>query len=237
MINTILNPVVHSMHWDNIDKSVINGQRKVFDALGIPLEQHNADRVQHGKWMDAVVNKASDDSIIVFCDIDAFPTNYLAYQQSVIFAEKGGLFGLAQFSNHKPTQHLYAGPMFMAFSKELWYELDQPSFERTKVCDAGEGLTLAAIKQNKQIQLVKPNCCLEPKWALKDQGVFGIGTFYGECDFFHLFESRQPEHEILFGMVVDDVIMHQPLRFNEYLNVMKGRKKSSKSFWRKVFKK
>jgi hypothetical protein len=223
------------MYWNNIDQAVIDGQRQVFNALGIPLRQHNADRVQHGDWMDRVVASSEDEAVIVFCDIDAFPITFAAYQKAIEHAKQGGLFGLAQFSNHKPTQQLYAGPMFIAFSKKLWYELKQPSLKRTKSCDAGEALSRAAFAHHKPVHLIKPTSCLEPKWALKDQGVFGIGTFYGECEFFHLFESRQPEHEIVFTEVVNDILNGRPLQFDLYLRTMRGHQKPRPSFWKKVF--
>lgn len=234
MNTKVEHPVVHSMHWNNIDDAVIDGQRRVFEALGVPLQQHNADRVQHGDWMDKVVQQESDDALIVFCDIDGFPVTYPAYEKAVEYAQQDAVFGLAQFSNHKPTEHLYAGPMFIAFRKKLWLELGSPSLKRTKACDAGEALSLAARSKGKTIHLVKPTSCLEPKWALKDQGLFGIGTFYGECEFFHLFESRQPEHEILFTQVVEDIVASRPLQFGLYLQTMRAHEKKPKSFWQRV---
>lgn len=229
-------PVVHTMHWDNIDSGVIDGQRRVFEALSVPLVQHNANRVPHGDWMDDLVRQQPEGALVVFCDIDAFPLSTAAYLRAVMFAQQGGLFGLAQFSNHKATTDLYAGPMFMAFSKALWQELGHPTLKRTKICDAGEALTLAAMEQNKPLELVMPTACLAPKWALKNQGVFGVGTFYGDCEFFHLFESRKPEHETLFSSVAEDVVAGRPLQFDRYLQIMQhGRVKSvSKPWWKRL---
>jgi len=227
-------PMVRSMYWSNIDLDVINGQRRVFEYLGIPLNQQNADGIQHGDWMDSVVDEASNDDVIVFCDVDAFPVNYQAYQNAINYAQQGGIFGLAQFSNHKPTEHIYAGPMFMAFSKKNWFELGKPSLKRTKNYDSGEALTAAALSQQKPIHLVRPSSCLEPKWALKDQGVFGIGTFYGECDFFHLFESRKPQHGVVFSQVVNDIVAGRSLQFSLYLSTIKNHGNSQKSFLKRL---
>ena len=47
--------------------------------------------------------------------------------------------------------------------------------------------------------------------------MFGIGTFYGDNDFFHLFESREPAYEQLLVAVADDAIAQRPLQFARYL--------------------
>lgn len=227
--------VVHSMYWDNIDKKIIDGQKRVFEFLGVPLIQHAVDRVPHGEWMDRVVCESSDNDVIIFCDIDAFPLNLSAYERSEARARSGGIFGLAQYSNHKPTQFIYAGPMFMAFCKKTWRSLGEPSLKRTKSHDSAEALTIAARSANVLLELVNPTCCLAPKWALKDQGVFGIATFYGERDFFHLFEARQPNYHELFLCVVDDVVSGRPLRFDQYLDVISRRDVSTPSIWKRIF--
>ena len=227
-------PVVHAMHWDNIDPRLIDGQRRVFEALHIPLQQHRAHRVEHGEWMNDVIRQQPDDAVLVFCDIDAFPLQAAAYQRAVEFARQGGVFGLAQYSNHKPTVDLYAGPMFLAFSKSLWQALGSPSMKRSKTGDAAEALTLAARAQGQSLHLVKPTACIAPKWALKDQGVFGIGTFYGEAEFFHLFESREPAHETLFLQVVEDVVAQRPLQFGVYLQIMSALHAQPLPWWRRL---
>ena len=75
------------------------------------------------------------NDIVVFCDIDAFPLSRQAYLNAVAHAEQGAVFGLAQFSNHKKTQDVYAGPMFMAFRKDCWEALGKPGTGEHKVMD------------------------------------------------------------------------------------------------------
>lgn len=210
-------PAVYSMHWNNISKLILESQKAVFEALGVQLIQDNADKTSHGKWMNEVVERHQPDDVVVFCDIDAFPLSRAAYERAVASARRGAVFGLAQFSNHKDTQDLYAGPMFMAFKKSTWEQLGRPSLERSKAFDAAEALSVQARKTGSGLDLVRPTSCLIPKWALADQGIFGIGTFYGECEFFHLFESRLPAHEQLFQMVAADVIAGRKLDFSAYL--------------------
>lgn len=210
-------PAVYSMHWNNISNSILDNQKRVFEALQIQLVQENADKVSHGKWMNEVVNRHRPEDVLVFCDIDAFPITKKAYERAVTAASHGAVFGLAQFSNHKKTEGLYAGPMFMAFKKSTWDQLGSPSLERSKAFDAAEAISVEARKAGCGLELVMPTSCLIPKWALSNQGVFGIGTFYGQCEFFHLFESRLPAHEQLFEMVASDITAGRKLDFSAYL--------------------
>lgn len=213
-------PAVYSMHWNNISPTVKIGQMNVFSFLNIPLIQENADQVSHGAWMNEVVERHQSEDLILFCDIDAFPLNRDAYLQAIQAASQGQIFGLAQFSSHKTSQQIYAGPMFIAFRKSTWEALGSPSLDRSKLHDAGELLTVRARENGIPLSLAKPTACLIPKWALADQGIFGIGSFYGDCDFFHLFESRRPAYEAIFDAVVSDVVASRPLNFEHYLKLV-----------------
>jgi len=68
--------------------------------------------------------------------------------------------------------------------------------------------------------MASPTSCLIPKWPLADKGLFGIGTFYGDCEFFHLFESRKPQYEKIFSAIVADVVSDQKLNFSKYLSIV-----------------
>ncbi len=212
-------PAVYSMYWNNIADVVRLGQRGVFAHLGIELIQENADQQSHGAWMNEVVARHGPDDVIVFCDIDAFPLKREAYLEAVRQAEQGVVFGLAQFSNHKRHQDLYAGPMFMAFRKRTWEALGRPDLKSNKQYDAAEVLSVLTRQQGGKVELVMPSSCLIPKWALAEHGVFGVATFYGHCDFFHLFESRRPEYERIFASVVDDLVAGRKLNFSHYLAI------------------
>lgn len=212
-------PLVHSMHWDNISKDILHKQKMVFDALKIPLIQCNANNVEHGTWMNSILASCAEDEILVFSDIDAFPLNQDAYYRAVDAAQKGKVFGLAQFSNHKKTKEIYAGPMFMSFSKKTWRALGCPTLERSRDYDAAESLSFNCRTTGSPLELVFPTSTLIPKWALSDRGIFGIGTFYGDCEFFHLFESRKPKYESIFIAIAEDVTNGRPLNFEKYLSI------------------
>jgi hypothetical protein len=199
--------------------SILQGQRDVFKHLGIELVQERADQVPHGDWMEDVLSRHQSDDIVVFCDIDAFPLRRDAYLAAVQHARSGCVFGLAQFSNHKKTREIYAGPMFMAFRKSCWESVGRPGMKSNKQFDAAESLSVKARELGVPLVMSSPTASLIPKWALADKGVFGIGTFYGSCDFFHLFESRKPQYEKIFDAVVMDVIGDHPLNFDNYLSL------------------
>ena len=238
-------PAVYSMHWDNIPDHILQQQRAVFEHLQIELIQENANKISHGTWMKDVIDRSTSDDIIIFCDIDAFPIRRSAYLQAIDHAKNGALFGLAQFSNHKKGTELYAGPMFMAFQKSTWEAMGSPALKSGGDYDAAEVMSALARKNHIELVLSRPSSCLIPNWALGNEGVFGIGTFYGNCDFFHLFESRKPAYDVIFNAVAQDVVGDRPLNFRHYLEIVDAlqhpqetgeRRSKAPGFWQKLFK-
>jgi len=211
---------VHSLYWANISRAILSGQRTVYRTLGIPLVQHLNDQKQHGIWMTEILADAGADDVIVFSDIDAFPLSSAAYRRAVDYASRGGVFGLAQFSGHTETTDLYAGPMFLALRKSIWENMGSPELSDSPSLDAGEIISIRARELGIPVMLVNPCCCINPKWALAHAGVFGIGTFYGELEFFHLFQARADRSIELFSKVADDVIEGRTLNFAAYLQLM-----------------
>jgi hypothetical protein len=212
-----------SMHWNNIDPAIIDGQRRVFESLGLPLRQVNADRVRHGPWMNSVLEDlGAGDTVLIF-DIDAFPLNSAIVERALAVADAGGVFGLAQTANHRPTRdQIYAGPMCLAVSIATWQALGRPDMKSSDRLDAGQALSVAAMAAGRPIELLYPTNCISPRWPLANRGVFGIGTFYGDNEVFHLFESREQRNLELFQAVVDDVVAQAPLRFGRYLEIAGG---------------
>lgn len=208
------------MYWDNIPDNILSKQRAVFAHLDIPLQQERADQKPHGLWMNEVIDRLAPDDIVVFCDIDAFALNRQAFLTAVQQAQEGALYGLAQFSNHKQGTQVYAGPMFMAFRKSMWLQLGSPAMRSSKLHDAAEVMSALARKAGLRVVMPAVSACLIPKWSLGNEGVFGIGTFYGQHDFFHLFESRKPAYEAIFHAVADDVLADRPLNFRHYLEIV-----------------
>lgn len=215
-------PAARSLYWNNVSPTILAGQRSVFKKLAIPLDQCLSDGMAHSDWMHQVIDLANPDEILVFCDIDAFPISKHAFEKAVACAGSGKIFGLAQTANHLPFRDsIYAGPMFLAFRKRTFLEIGSPSLQPTTEFDVAQMLTLVAIEKGVGVELTYPSCCLEPKWALSDRSVFGIGTFYGDTEFFHLFQSRQSAYIKLFDLVAQDVSTGTKLNWDQYLKAIK----------------
>jgi hypothetical protein len=221
-------PPVHSLYWGNVNAGLRAAQQAVFDHLGIPLRQELRDGVQHGDWMDEVLSRGEGD-VAVFCDIDAVPLRADAFDALVAAARAGAVAGMAQSSNHlsNPGQ-VYAGPMFLAVRRALWQELGRPSMAPDEDHDAGQRLSVAAAAAGVPLELRLPNACLKPMWNLAGRRVFGIGTFYGEMEFFHLFQSRKTRNIRLFHAVCEDVTAGRAPDFGRYLVTLNGKRRMPK---------
>jgi len=210
---------VYSLYWNNVSEKIVRGQRTVFDKFNIDLIQENRDGINHGAWINEVVEKSGEEDVIVISDIDAFPLNRSAYEKAVAFAEQGGIFGLAQFSNHTTSVDPYAGPMFIAFKKSIWVKLGSPDLSANEKYDAVEILSVLAKNNSVNIFMVRPTSCISVKWGIPNIGVFGIGTFYGDNEYFHLFESRANSSISVFSAVLEDLITDRYLDFNKYIKI------------------
>lgn len=201
-----VDPVVYSYYQRNIPQPIISGQKAVFGKFGIPLEQQQRDGISHGGWMDSIFSNCPDE-IIVISDIDAFPLSRDAYLRACAAAANGAVVGLAQVANHIDPSRVYAGPMFLAVRRSVYENLGRPGMQAGPGHDVGQLLTDRAIAEGVPVHLFWPHAAIEPKWALAGRGVFGIGTFYREMDFFHLFQSRLKKSVELFSQVSRNTIL------------------------------
>lgn len=212
-------PTVHTFYRSNIAPEMVEAQSNVFQHLGIPLKQWLDDTTTHCEWIDQILRSESEDDLAVIADIDAIPLNRNGFQSMVDMAASGALVGLAQVANHKDPNRLYAGPMFMAISRRVFRELGAPSSCRTDQADVAQSLTDAAEANGIDVRLIYPRFAIQPRWPLAKEGLFGVGTFYGEQDFFHLFESRKSDALELFCAVSDGVIAGEH-DFGRYLSIL-----------------
>jgi hypothetical protein len=206
MIN-LNNVTVCSMHWSNADRRIVDLQKRVFGAFGIIVRQYDKTDTPHGVWMNEIMTHAKRDEVILFCDIDAIPLNEAVVASAIATARSGGIFGCAQAANHlADSNYIYAGPMFLALSKQTWISAGCPNFDAHISQEVAMGLSRSAESRNISIQLLYPNVVCVPKWRLGEKGVFGIGTFY-ECNVFHLFEARSGSIYVdVFSYVANTVL-------------------------------
>jgi hypothetical protein len=212
---------VYSYCQSNISVELRRSQRRVFEHFGLELEQQVDDQRTHGEWMRWLLEKHRDEDVVVIADIDAFPLKASAVLDLVFSANKGEVAGLAQVANHKDPSRIYAGPMFIALQAGLYRQLGSPNLKRWSQGDVGQKITDLAHAQNVPVRLIEPKFALVPKWDFAGRGVFGVGTFYGDLEFFHLFESRNPGNEAVFVAVAEGTIAGQH-DFAEYLRLAEG---------------
>lgn len=180
-----------SMYWNNIDPRIIKAQSDIFAHFGYPIKQYERTGMDHGDWMDEIMQGLDDqDEGVLFVDIDCFPTRKEAIFHAIERARSGVVYGVGHVANHKDPDHIYAGPVYLCFLKDTWKKLGCPSLKERPESDAGQHLTRVAEQQGLPVELAMPTACLKPMWNLADVGMYGIGTFY-QTGIFHLFQSRK----------------------------------------------
>lgn len=189
---------IYSIYLSNIDKLVVENQKKVIDLL-LPdnytfeqvLHQPKAgEGFFHATALEDCIKKNKSD-VIVFLDIDCIPLNQKALTFIVDQASQGFIAGAVQRANHlNNNSHLYVGPFCMAFSFDQYKKLGCPSLRETGRGDCAEELTYVWEEKGPGIKLLWPSHVYRPAWALTDGISFGYGTTY-EKSFYHAFAIRQ----------------------------------------------
>ncbi|MEL7166804.1 MAG: hypothetical protein AAGL96_15140 [Pseudomonadota bacterium] len=200
-------PVVQSFYRYNIDPRLLDAQSRVFDHLGVPLHQDRDDDNSHAGWLTELMRRdGDDDEVVVIADIDAFPLSHAAYAGMVARAESGAIAGLAQTTNHLDPSKIFAAPMFLALKRGVYRSFGSPDLNAYETGDVAQILTDIAHERGVDVALTYPRFALQPIWPLADRGVYGVGTFYGEHEFFHLYFARLAHTVDLFCEVADGVI-------------------------------
>lgn len=212
-------PTAFTYYQSNVDPALVEAQAAVFAHLGIPLVQQLDDRRDHAAWLTATLRDDSLGELAVVCDIDAFPLNLAGYQRLIAAAMAGNVSGLAQVANHKDPDHVYAAPMFLAVRRDIYRRAGAPDLRRTEQSDVAQTLTRNAAAAGVPVMLMWPKFCIAPRWSLGQHGVYGIGTFYGDNEFFHLFEARRQQSRDLFLAVAEGVIAGRH-DFDRYLAIL-----------------
>lgn len=221
---------VVSVYMGNLPRWVIDAQDAVVRRF---LPRHDDDVVwtqlhthaRHGEALDAFI-KASDAEIFVIFDIDAIPLSEAAIAYLINRAKSGVLAGIIQRSNHiDNNRHVYVAPSVMAFSRDTFLRIGEPSFLETDRGDVGEELTYLADAAGVAVELLRPHKVLGPKqWALdgSDEPQYGNATVYavdGQPAFYHQFQIRlaaqQPRfvaacRATLAGRILDAPALNDP---------------------------
>ncbi len=207
--------LITSLYWKNVSAEIVDGQRRVFERLGLTVVQHQAHGLRHGLFMDQMLERAGEDDTLLFVDIDAFPLTREIVERAFAFAEAGGVFAVAHAANHLPgAETPYAGPMFLCVSRRTWDRVGRVSMLEGPQTDVGQAFTFALKAHGVPIELLWPNFVCIPRWALGPRAATGIGTFYGDSSVFHLFESRADQGlNYALSYVSDRVSRDAPIDF------------------------
>ena len=196
-----MNIEFNSLHWNNVDKRMLDAHKRVMDYFNIPMNYHNLDGLNHGVWMEHVI-KTSKCDVIVFFEPDCIPlnNNFIDY---IHYAYNNNSFiGIAQVSNHiPPKSHIYAAPAFYVMTKSAYENLGHPSFSETFRSDTAEEICYIAETSGIKYRSLMPTSYEKPSpegvWALSNLGYYGIGTVF-DNSIYHLYQSRFAENIELF---------------------------------------
>jgi hypothetical protein len=200
---------VHSLHWDNINPKVVDAQKKVLDALEIPIG-YTKINAPHGAWMDHVCRNAKSD-VLVFFDADCAPLDREIFDESVGYAIENNTFvGVAQASNHiPPRSHVFAAPAFFVITKSCYEHLGMPSFSENSRSDVAEEVSYVAEAKGKRYRCLYPTkfdgIPLGGVWRLSNYGFFGIGTLFAN-KIYHLYQGRLNKNVELFCRRCDQIV-------------------------------
>jgi hypothetical protein len=194
-----------SFYWDNIDRRIVEAQRRVFAHFGLAIDQRERTGLQHADLLDAYMLEIAEDDVALLVDIDCFPLNRAVVDRAFAAAREGHIFGCAQARSGIDPDRLYVGPMLMAISRRTWDRLGRPSFCRDARNDVAQALHDHAVAAGIKVEMLYPEACVAPKWRLGDGAIFGIGTFYGG-GVFHLFQSRRKVYDFVLLEVAEATI-------------------------------
>lgn len=199
----------YSLHWDNVNQDMLDAHKRVMLHFDIPMNYHNLNGVNHGNWMQQVINTSTSD-VIVIMEPDCIPLDQ-SYADYIRYAHRHKTFvGIAQVSNHiPPKSHIYAAPGFYAISKKAYNRLGRPSFTETYRSDTAEEISYLAEEMGIKYRALMPTyfekASSDGYWSLSNLGYYGIGTVF-DNSMYHLYQSRMAENIELFVKRCDEVI-------------------------------
>lgn len=199
----------NSLHWDNVDKDMLQAHKRVMQHFNFPVNYHNIN-MNHGQWMGQVIGESSSD-VIVIIEPDCIPLNRVNLLKCIYYAYNNDTFvGIAQVSNHiPPKSHIYAAPGFFCIRKSVYERLGRPSFSETRRSDTAEELCYIAEEKGIRYRALLPTHFeKEPSeglWPLSNLGYYGIGTVFDNT-VYHLYQSRMAENIELFVKRCDEVV-------------------------------
>lgn len=201
---------LNSLYWPGSDPRIVEGHKSVTKHFGLSVNYHE-ERINHGYWMENVL-KESDADVVGFFDIDCVPIKKEAVLNLLKYAAKNkSIAGCAQASNHiAPMTHIYVAACAIFIYKPLYVALGYPTLSETTNSDTAENLSYAAEANGVRMKALYPtkfeNEPEEGVWRLNNYGFFGIGTVFGDDQFYHLYQSRFDQNIELFAKRCEQIV-------------------------------
>lgn len=188
-----------TFYTHNIDPSIPEMQKKVFEKFGLEIIQIKSDDWKgHAGEIDTFLKENFNGGTICIWDIDCIPLNREVVERSHRHADNGHIFSVAQKASHIPNSIVYCSPAFICFSYRTWQNMGEISFQATERSDCGGELTHKAKELRIQYVLLYPTQVEKPLWQLTDTQMFGKGTTYGDA-IYHAFLSRKGNAEMFIN--------------------------------------
>jgi hypothetical protein len=189
---------VVTVFQDNIPAEVVTAQAEVicrFLPAGSEFEPRRVSH--HALGLDDYFRDLRHEAYIVF-DVDCIPTAEWVMPWLFQNALAGIVVGAAQRANHLENGgHIYAGPCALAFSRKTFERLGKPSFGATPRADVAEELTYSWEQFGIPLSLLWPTHVTVPKWTLRPEIPFGLGTTFGGA-VYHAFEISKGQTVDMF---------------------------------------
>lgn len=174
-----LNINITSYCYENCPNEVMEYQKKVFDNFDINITQVKGS-YRHSEYMNSVMENIQSD-IYIFFDIDCIPIKKGLIEYILNILNDYGMVGIEQQCNaNESVNHIYAGPACFAITRDFYEKLGEPSFSENRRSDVAEELTHIAEERGLTFQLFKLKLCINERWNLGEDRMFGNGAIYDD---------------------------------------------------------
>lgn len=200
-----MNHKIVSFYHSNLNREIVEYQKKVFDKLGIPLEQVEFSG-SHGNAINDYLDNNQWDVITIF-DVDCIPLDVDVVNKAARLVDDTTIYGNAQVSNSKP----YAAPSFLTFTRNLYETSTHKRFDgmyhrddngNYLEADCAEVFSVENIRRGNKVLLSYPIEAKIHMWKYSGDSdhpafSYGTGTVF-DNNTYHNFQIRLGEVQSIF---------------------------------------
>jgi hypothetical protein len=187
-----------SFYREDLNPEVIKSQKKVFDFLGIELEQVGFSDL-HSDAINRYLSENNEYDLITLFDVDCIPLSKKVIDKVKLTVNDDVIYGNAQITH--PFTLPFAAPSFLSFTKNLYETSPEKSFTQRDYpevggirADVGEVFVKENILRGKKMILSYPIHCQVKRWSYVGDSIhkpfkYGNGTIF-DNQTYHRFEIR-----------------------------------------------